>query len=493
LILCVFNKGVNYVIVVFFTLFSLFSSFNVYAAVNTNLKQAILDGINEDRVSRHKGLRNAASIVTVKKLNVGGVFSSAVYEVELAPKLGQEAMKKKFIICKQFKDENQFAYEVERFAILRNAFDQAKEIGITPPISRFVHFVKYRGHAEYTDENNRIQKLVLLERAEGTSLAQLLEDYVLQKDNSLNTAFFWNEIGARLAKFHLTLGEVKGNTYTSYPHGDLHAWNIFVDRKTLLRNGVLNFIDYATLIDSMLSVKQDISTDLKIMFGRTYKIFTGQYMEIIRDQIYKIVGSFEEAYQYLKVVAERIQWTFSEIMQGYINEFLFSGLNLSIDDEGQAILSSHPVIKRNLKLAPISQIATKDSFFRANPRLRPQEAPKPAPKPAPKSVPKPRLKPAAKLAPRHHAVKMPPKRPAAKPVPRRVAAKPVPKPAVKAPPKRPAAKLAPRHPAVKMPPKRPAAKAALRRPAAKAAPRRPVARAVPRSKRKVPFVKKGRR
>lgn len=328
-----------------------------------------------------------------------------------------------------------------RFALLRNCFDQAKEKRIIPPIARFVHFVKYKGHAEYTDENNQIQKLVLLEKAEGTSLAQVLEDYVLQKDNTLNTPFIWNKIGARLAKFHLTLGEVKDNAYISYPHGDLHAWNIFVDRKTFLRNGVLNFIDYATLVDSLCTVKQDISTDLKITFGRTYKIFTGQYMEIIRDQVYKIVGSFEEAYQYLKVVAERLQWAFSEIIQGYINEFLYSGLNLSIDDEGQAILSSHPIIKRSLKLAPISQIVTKDSFFRANPHLRPQEAPKPAPKPAAK--------------------------PAAKPAP-----------------KRPAAKAAPR---------RPAAKAAPRRPAVKALPRRPATKAAPRSKQKAPFVKRGRR
>lgn len=94
LILRIFNKDVNYVIVVFFTLVSLFSSLSVYARVNNNLKQAILDGINEDRVGRHKALRNAASIVTVKKLNVGGVFSSAVYEVELAPKSAQEATKK---------------------------------------------------------------------------------------------------------------------------------------------------------------------------------------------------------------------------------------------------------------------------------------------------------------------------------------------------------------------------------------------------------------
>jgi tRNA A-37 threonylcarbamoyl transferase component Bud32 len=441
----IFKNGIANVIALLFTLFGLF---NVCA--NADLRQAILDGINKDRITRGKVPLNAHSIVNVKRLsNTFGAFSNAIYEVEFTHK--------KPIICKQFKDEGQFKGEVQCFSCLRDYFKTSNEwrfSWLAP------HFVKYKGYTEYIDENNQIQKLMLLEKARGTILWRLIEDHVLQKQHYS----WWREVGCRLAEFHLEYGEVKGNTYVSRTHGDLSVCNIFVDGFTL------NFIDYATYVHSLL-LKEDISTDLKIFFGKGYKFFTGEYIELIRDQVYRLVNSFEGAVQVLNDVAERIQSVFSEIMQGYIDTFSRSGLNINIDENGQAILTPHLVVKRNLKLAPISQIATKASFIQAIEKKQnpaPKVAPKPAPKvvrkPAPKVVRKPAPKVAPKPAPK--VVPKPAPKVAPKPAPK-VVPKPAPKvvrkPAPKVVPK-PAPKVAPK-PAPKVVPK-PAPKV-VRKPAPK--------------------------
>ncbi len=373
------NNNLNYLTILLFTLFTLFGSFNVLCAPKT-LKQAVLDGINEDRTSRNKPSLKASSIVNIKQLDAKGTYSSAIYEIEFT--------KKKPFICKQFKDAEQFENELWRLRWLRDYFNESDEWNFPFFLP---HFVKYKGCGEYVDENNQVKKLILLEKAEGICLADLVVDHVFQNETYLS----WKRVGTELAKFHLAFGEVKGNTYVSHTHGDLHFSNIFVDDFNL------NFIDYATFINSIHS-KQDISTDLKEIFGYSYKYYTDEFIKNIKNMVYRVVNSFEVAYQYFKEVVEEIQYIFSEILQGYIDEFSLKGLNVNIDDNGQAKLTPHPVAKRILKLAPISQIITIDSFIQATGKkvAVAKTAPKPALKVTANAAPKPAQKATGKTTPK---------------------------------------------------------------------------------------------
>jgi len=265
------------------------------------------------------------------------------------------------------------------------------------------HFVKYKGAGEYVNQNNQVQKLIFLEKAKGKSLGMLMAEQVLGTQNYS----VWSSIGKALAKYHLAFGEVQGNTYISHTHGDLHNGNIFVN---VSKDDVdLCFLDYATLS----YFKTDISIDLKEIFGRTYQHVTGPFMEYVKNQAYNICDSFEEVCQYLNTIAKNIQSLFGQIKQGYVNEFASEGLNINIDDDGQAVLTSYPVVARSFKLAPVSQIATLGSFLQAAkkradaakvhlPPLAVKPAPKakakPAPKVAVKPAPKAKAKPAPKVA-----------------------------------------------------------------------------------------------
>ncbi|MBX9621092.1 MAG: lipopolysaccharide kinase InaA family protein [Alphaproteobacteria bacterium] len=483
----IFNKNVNYLVVVFFTLVSLFSSLSVCAQVNNNLKQEILEGINEDRARRHKAPLNAASIISVESFHQTGLYSSAIYEYKVKFTKGG-ITKERPIICKQFKDPREYEFEARRLEYLRDHFKW-------PDDQRFVnqvpHFVKYKGRVEYVDENAQLQKLILLEKAEGKSLFQTIEDYACQQNGIFwnSRPNFWRKIGTNIADFHLASYEIKGNRCFSYTHGDFHIMNIFLNPRFDDKNP-LTLIDYATFAyspeSSQFISKRDISIDILGIFMASYEWFVDEFFEDFKGKVYRNPASyiyrnqdssknlpiFEKVYQYLNTCASRIYDAFSKIMEGYFDKFSGEGIDFE-----------------RLKLLPISQIANKDSFFRANPHLKPQEAPKPAQNPAAKPAPK---RPVAKAAPRRPAAKAAPRRPAAKAAPRRPAAKAAPKrPAAKAAPKRPVAKAAPRRPAAKAAPRRPAVKAPPRRSVIKPVPKRPRAKAAPRSKQKAPFVKKG--
>jgi tRNA A-37 threonylcarbamoyl transferase component Bud32 len=423
--MCHFNNCIHYLKIIFFSLFALFGPFNVYT--HADLKQAILDGINVDRMCRKKAPLKADSIVAIESQHPAGAYSSAIYEYEVNKITKKGVMEKRLIICKQFKDAKQFIGEAWRLLLLRDHFKRQKDWRCTDRLPSVVHFVKYKGCTGYTDENNQIQRLVLLEKAKGKLLSRLLYDYAFQNDNRLfgiriGSNLFWKRIGSNLAQLHLTFGEVKESTYISYTHGDLHPGNIFVDGFRL------TFIDYATFgyepESSQPIVKKNISTDLEIIFGDTYQDFTDRIFKKLRDDVYNIVNSF----------AENIKYAFSEIMQGYIDEFAGKGLNINIDENGRATLTSHPVRKINLTLAPVSQIVTKDSFLRANPKTVKQGvAVAPAAKPAATPVPaaKPAVPPAARPAPTPAAKPVATPAPAAKPAAPPAARPVVPTPAVK--------------------------------------------------------------